>query len=210
VRARPHSRGDNTVFINIPYDPAFRRLYLAYICGLVHLGFVPHATLEVPSGRNRLSKILELIRGCTYSVHDLSRVQLDHTQPATPRFNMPFELGLAVSAAEIDERTDSWFVLEARTRRLAKSLSDLGGSDPLIHGGTIAGVLRELGNAFSRTQTRGDFSVPAMLRTYRAVARNTERIGRETRSEHLYTARAFRLLISAAARAALIARPASG
>jgi hypothetical protein len=33
-------------------------------------------------------------QSCSYSVHDLSRVQIDRNPPATPRFNMPFELGL--------------------------------------------------------------------------------------------------------------------
>jgi len=32
-----------------------------------------------------------------YSFHDLSRVELDKKLPPTPRFNMPFELGLVVA-----------------------------------------------------------------------------------------------------------------
>jgi hypothetical protein len=80
---------EKSVFLNIPYDDRFRRLYLAYITGLIHLGLKPRATIEIPGGRNRLDKILELIRSCRYSIHDLSRVELDRTPPTTPRFNMP-------------------------------------------------------------------------------------------------------------------------
>jgi hypothetical protein len=41
---------EDAVFLNIPYDPQFERLYLAYIVGLTILGFVPRATLGIPSG----------------------------------------------------------------------------------------------------------------------------------------------------------------
>ena|SRR5579863_2290039 len=63
----------DAVFLNIPYDPQFERLYLAYIVGLTVLGFVPRATLGIPSGARRLERIFELIQRCRYSVHDLSR-----------------------------------------------------------------------------------------------------------------------------------------
>src|SRR5580658_6015102 len=83
----------NAVFLNIPYDSGFRNLYLAYIVGLYQLGLKPRVTLGIPGGDRRLDRILDLIGSCSYSIHDLSRVQLDRTAPATPRFNMPFELG---------------------------------------------------------------------------------------------------------------------
>jgi hypothetical protein len=102
VRAKSPEFSDNTVFLNIPYDGGFRRLYLAYISGLIHLGLKPRATIEIPGGQNRLDKIFDLIRSCRYSIHDLSRVQLDRKPPATPRFNMPFELGLAVASAKLE------------------------------------------------------------------------------------------------------------
>jgi hypothetical protein len=95
--AAPHA---NTVFLNIPYDAKFERLYLAYIVGLIELGLKPRATLAIPGGTARLDRIIELIQSSAYSVHDLSRVQMDRTPPPTPRFNMPFELGLAVSWAK--------------------------------------------------------------------------------------------------------------
>ncbi len=74
VSARPPKHSSRAVFLNIPYDEKFRRLYLAYVAGLIHLGLTPRATLEIPGGRFRLEKILELIRSRRYSIHDLSRV----------------------------------------------------------------------------------------------------------------------------------------
>jgi hypothetical protein len=213
VRAKLPERTTNIdVFLNIPYDDKFRRLYIAYISGLVHLGLKPRATIEIPGGRNRLEKIIELIRSCRYSIHDLSRVELDRTPPATPRFNMPFELGLAVAFAEFNSapqaRLDSnwhehdWFVFESVHRRAAKSLSDLSGTDSNIHQGTIEGVMRELCNAFERESPSERASVSEMQRTYRAVSRLTEDIQRKTRARSLFEASIFKQLYFVAGRAA--------
>lgn len=193
----------NTVFLNIPYDDRFRRLYLAYVSGLIHLDLIPRATLEIPGGRNRLDKIVDLIRSCRYSIHDLSRVELDRSHPfATPRFNMPFELGLAVASARLGPAPHDWFVFETINRRLTKSLSDLNGTDPNIHDGTIEGVMRELGNAFQRRSALDRHSVPQMMKTYRAVTRRLDDILRATRSRSLFEARVFGLICTTAVKAA--------
>lgn len=63
---------------------------------------------------------------------------------------MPFELGLAVGWAKSNPEKHEWLVFESEPHRLAKSLSDLNGTDPHIHGGTTHGVLRAVSNAFSR------------------------------------------------------------
>src|SRR6204780_4070075 len=86
-----------SVFLNVPYDAAFENLLLAYIAAISAYGFSPRATLEIPFGQRRLDRILTLILQSQYSIHDLSRVQLDRKTPTTPRFNMPFELGLTVA-----------------------------------------------------------------------------------------------------------------
>lgn len=83
--AKPRVDKDS-VFLNIPYDPAFEKLFLAYVAGVSAFGFTPRATLEIPFGERRLDRILALIRQSRYSVHDLSRVQLDRKAPRTPRF----------------------------------------------------------------------------------------------------------------------------
>jgi hypothetical protein len=191
VPVQPLDISATSVFLNIPCDEKFRRLYLAYITGLIHLGLFPRATIEIPGGRNRLDKILDLIRGCRYSIHDLSRVELDRTPPATPRFNMPFELGLAVAAAKLDSRPHDWFVFESVHRRASKSLCDLSGTDPNIHNGTVEGVMRELCNAFVRQSRSEQASVTRMMRTYRAVSRVAEEIQRKTRARSLFEASAF-------------------
>lgn len=199
---QPPKYSETAVFLNIPYDEKFRRLYLAYITGLIHLGLDPRATIEILGGRNRLDKIIDLIRSCRYSIHDLSRVQLDRTRPPTPRFNMPFELGLAVASAKIDTSSHDWFVFETVHRRASKSLSDLSGTDPNIHRGTVEGVMRELCNAFVRQSRNERVSVPQMMITYRAVSCLVEEIQRKTRARSLFEASAFQQIYFAAGRAA--------
>src|SRR5262249_43804978 len=97
AKKRRRSAERNSVFLNVPYDSAFENLYLAYIAGLSAFGLIPRATLEIPTSKRRLERIRKLIGQCGYSLHDLSRVQLDAGAPRVPRFNMPFELGLAVA-----------------------------------------------------------------------------------------------------------------
>jgi hypothetical protein len=209
---RPDPKKNRDVFLNIPYDNRFRRLYIAYISGLIHLGLKPRATIEIHGSRNRIEKIIELIRSCAFSIHDLSRVELDRNKPRTPRFNMPFELGLAVAfdtenrqepypTAQSHPRND-YFVFESVNRRFEKSLSDLKGLDAYIHDGTVAGVMRELCNAFVRQATEEQVSVEEMMRTYREVSSLADEIQRRSRARSLFEASVFKQLYFAAGRAA--------
>src|SRR5713101_8520096 len=145
TRRVPKQSSHGKVFLNLPYDPKFENLFLSYICAIHAFGMVPRVTLEIPGGMRRLDRIFGLIQSCEYSVHDLSRVELDRAKPRTPRFNMPFELGLCVADANRREgQKQNWFVFEAVANRVDKSLSDLKGTDPKIHGATVRGVLSGL------------------------------------------------------------------
>lgn len=180
-------------FLNIPYDAPFEKLYLAYIVGLSALGLRPCVTLGLPGGRQRLQRILQLLGSCAYSIHDLSRVQLDREHPRTPRFNMPFELGMAVARG--GAAPDGLLVFETMRHRAEKSLSDLNGTDVYIHGGTVEGVMRELCNAFT---AKGRPSVPAMMTAYRRLRRTVPRLKAEAGAQSLYEARMFADLCYAA------------
>jgi hypothetical protein len=189
-----------SVFLNIPYDAAFENLYLAYIAGLSSFGLKPRAALEIPTSNRRLDRILKLIRECAYSIHDLSRVQLDRTPPLTPRFNMPFELGLTVALEKTVIPRHAWVVCETKPFRLKKSLTDLDGTDPCIHDGTIRGLFRELGNAFVRN--RNQPTVDEMMTVYRILRLNLNQVLHRAGAKHPYNARVFRdlcVLASAAA-----------
>jgi hypothetical protein len=168
----PKSARQESAFLNIPYDRNYEPLYLAFIAGLSGFGLVPRATVEIPTSDRRLDRIVKLIRDCRYSFHDLSRVQLDRGSPPTPRFNMPFELGLAVDWALAANPKHEWFVFESKSHRLQKSLSDLNGTDPYVHDGAAHGVLRGLMNALTRKVHRPGFAeLDGVYRDLRAAAR---------------------------------------
>jgi hypothetical protein len=183
-----------SAFMNVPYDDRYRDLYLAFIAGLTSFGLDPRATLEVPGGKRRLDRIFELMTSCQYSFHDLSRVQLDHRRPQTPRFNMPFELGLVLGWLQTSQSSNhTWFVFEAVRRRVSKSLSDLDGTDPYIHDEKPKGLFRELGNALVRSADQ-----PTVAQMY-AVSRNIKTasplIMGNAGAKSLFEARVFRQLV---------------
>jgi hypothetical protein len=196
----PKQRSRAKVFLNLPYDPKFENLFLSYICSIHAFGMVPRVTLEIPGGTRRLDRIFGLIQSCEYSVHDLSKVQLDRTKPRTPRFNMPFELGLAVAWEKMGKVRHVWFAMEAVNYRLAKSLSDLNGTDPYIHGGTMEGVFREMGNALVRRRRQP--SVLQMWSIYREVRGRIPVILERCGTQSVFQAKVFEEISFAASVAA--------
>jgi hypothetical protein len=160
----PQLPDPKAVFLNIPYDEDFSSLYVAYIAGLFALGFVPHIASEIPGGVRRLERIVALIQSCRYSIHDLSRVELGAKPGSTPRFNMPLELGMTISWADLNPDRHTWFVFESEPYRIQRSTSDLNGTDAYIHGGRPEGIFRELRNGFWRQDAP---SVAKMMRVHR-------------------------------------------
>jgi len=193
---------EKAVFLNIPYDPQFHNLCLAYICAIASFGLVPRATLEIP-GTRRLDRIIGLIEECAFSMHDLSRVERN-APLRLPRFNMPFELGLAMAWQKLRNRGHLWYVFETQPHRAEKTLSDLAGTDVYVHGGTIKGVLREVSNAFVREKRKATFD--QMLQVYQVTRRALPSILKKSGSESIFDgARAFRdVCVSAAEIASML------
>jgi len=163
---RPISRfasAKSCAFLNVPFHRDYEVVVIALVSGLTCFGVTPRLVTEIPESRFRLAKLKRLIRACKYSFHDLSYVARDGSR-RVPRFNMPFECGLAVGLAD---RSHRWYVLEKKRHRLQASLSDLNGVDPLVHLGTAKGVRSALLKAFSR---RSDPPSPTLLdKVYRRV-----------------------------------------
>ena len=87
---------DESIFLNRPFDDAYKPVFEALVFAAFDCGYVPRCALEADdAGQVRVEKILAIIRGCRLGVHDISRTELDGAN-ALPRFNMPFELGLFV------------------------------------------------------------------------------------------------------------------
>jgi hypothetical protein len=165
-----------SVFLNVPFDRQFEPLFLALIAGVVGVGATPRCVLQIPdSGAGRLNRLLDLIGDCRSSIHDMSRVALSK---GVPRFNMPFELGMACALAR-REGHHRFFVFEERPYRILKSLSDLNGIDPQIHGGTRRGVLRGVLNCFTSNRARTSLKeLEELYRDVRHVAAEAKRLNR--------------------------------
>jgi len=193
----PQKQSNQFVFLNIPYDLQFQDLCLAYIVGTACFGLTARTTLEIPGGARRLDRIVELISSCKFSIHDLSRVQLEQNQPRTPRFNMPFELGLTVAWQRLGDISHLWFVFESERHRISKSLSDLSGTDVYIHRGTVRGVFQQLCNAF--IGERQQPSVAEMISVYRYVKSELPRLLKASGATSVFDgARPFRDIYVAA------------
>ena len=104
---------------------------------------------------------------------------------------MPFELGLAVGYhTRRANRAHTWFVFETKPWRLQKSLSDLNGTDVYAHGGTPAGVFRELLSAFVRHHNQP--TVRQMTVIFEALQKNLRPILQETGAASPFEASVFR------------------
>lgn len=186
------------MFLNVPYDGQYENLFVALVGGLVCLGRDPRCALAPTRAVGRLQRILDLISVCEASVHDLSRVQVS-AKGRVPRFNMPFELGVCCAFDRLQrERGRPNYVFEEKAYRLQRSLSDLGGYDPQVHGGSQVGVLRALLNCFGRQ--RGDPPIREMQRVVRRLGRFAAKLKREHRARTLFEAHLFRRLVGGAAK----------
>jgi hypothetical protein len=185
--ARP--RRVESVFLNIPYDPAFEDLYLAYIVGLTQLGLEIHAALAVPN-QGRLDTIIDLIERSDFSIHDLSRIELTH---GIPRFNMPLELGLALYRSRTTKGKHRVYVFERKSYRMQRSTSDVNGIDPQIHHGRSKNLMIGLRNLFR--QAGNVTTVPEMLQSYRAVKKKLPAIRENAGGGSLFEAAVFKDIV---------------
>lgn len=127
---------DRSVFLNCPFDKAFQPLFDAIVFSLLFCGFRVRSALEIrDSGELRLAKIVRLVEQCRFSIHDLSRVELDQ-ESGLPRFNMPIELGIAIGMKYLGRaslRDHLLLVLDSERYRYQRFASDLAGVDIAAH-----------------------------------------------------------------------------
>lgn len=123
------------VFINCPFDEDYTPLFHAMIFCVFDCGFRARSAQEVEDGSEvRLNKIERIIGECKFSIHDISRVELNHH--SLPRFNMPFELGLFLGAKRFGKAPHTekqCMILDRQKFRYQKFLSDIAGQDIQSH-----------------------------------------------------------------------------
>ncbi len=131
------------VFINCPFDPEFRPLFLAIVFTVADCGFVPRCALEADdSGDVRIQKIMNIIEQCCYGIHDISRTETtlfteaNGSSEALPRFNMPLELGMFIGAHRFGgtaQKRKKYVIFDTGRFRYRKFISDLAGQDIKAH-----------------------------------------------------------------------------
>ena len=159
---------EHNIFINCPFDSDYQPILEAILFCVVDCGLSPRiATERADSGEVRLNKIVELIRTCRYSIHDLSRVQAKEGGEFA-RLNMPFELGIDYGFAKSSGgklKSKKLLVIAEARYKYQVALSDIAGWDIQTHDGKYdeaIGVVRywlasiDLANR-SHSQILGDY-----------------------------------------------------
>jgi len=150
ARRRETRNGADTaldVFINCPFDPAYKPIFNAIVYTVVRSGYRARCAMETDdAAQNRLGKIIKIISECPYGVHDISRTETNG-KPPLPRFNMPLELGLWLGAHHLgraDQTGKRCIVFDSEQYRYPKFISDISGQDIHAHGRNIPKLISEL------------------------------------------------------------------
>jgi len=147
------------VFINCPFDDEYKPLFEAIRYTLIVNGYEPASTRDSDNGAEvRINKIVRLIRSCIYSIHDVSRTELDSINKL-PRFNMPLELGLSLGKGYFSsKKKGSLLILDREEFRYQKFISDIGGQDIKAHKNDpemVIGAIREWLTSTTTGQIQG-------------------------------------------------------
>lgn len=153
-------------FINCPFDSAYRPRFFALTFALLNSGFRPRAALEVDdSATSRLDRLIAIIEACPLSIHDLCRID-------EPRFNMPFEAGLAVAFDRKAGGRRRSLILATSRKKFDRACSDLRGVDPRIYRGATGAVVevtRWLQQYFRGTPPNAKAAARRFSRFWRAL-----------------------------------------
>jgi hypothetical protein len=140
---------ETNVFINCPFDDLYLPLLRPLLFCVLDLGLEPHLALQrLDSGEARIERIISLIEGSKFAIHDLSRLKAE-TVGEYYRMNMPFELGLDVGCRRF--KGGQWadkrcLILETERYRYQAAISDLSNSDIAVHGNHPAEVVTQVRN----------------------------------------------------------------
>jgi hypothetical protein len=140
---------ERSVFINCPFDENFAPLLQAIAFCVIDLGYFARLAPENPdNGANRLDRIIELVNGSKYGIHDLSRCRSDAPDEYA-RMNMPFELGIDHGARRFGARElaqKAILILENERYDYQKAISDISGWDIHSHMGNHIDAVRHVRN----------------------------------------------------------------
>ena len=146
----------DSVFLNVPFDKKYARLFDALVFALHDCGFIARSALEVDdSGQARVLKILDIIERSKYGIHDISRAGIDR-QTGLARFNMPLELGFFLGAMRYGtgkQRQKRCLVLDRERYRYRNFCSDIAGQDIRAHNDQPRDAIRAVRDWLSTHRT---------------------------------------------------------
>ena len=130
------SHYNDNVFLNCPFDSAYKQLFDAMVFAVYDCGFIARCALEEEDASQvRIDKIYDIITDCRYGIHDISRTELDETS-GFPRFNMPLELGVFLGAKKFginEQKRKNCLILDKEQYRYQEFISDIAGQDIQAH-----------------------------------------------------------------------------
>lgn len=125
---------ERCVFVNVPFDSEYLPILHAVLFAIQDCGFIARIAVEdTGSNETRLDKIGRIILESRLSIHDISRVK--SISNPLPRFNMPFECGLAMGAIRFGQAAQNrdFLLLVGEPFQDKSTLSDLAGQDSKAH-----------------------------------------------------------------------------
>ena len=150
------SHYNDNVFINCPFDPAYKPLFDAMVFAVHDCGFIPRCALEEDDASQvRIDKIYNIISDCRYGIHDISRIELDEPS-GFPRFNMPLELGVFLGAKKFGseiQKGKKCLILDKEPYRYQQFMSDIAGQDIQSHNNAPEEIVKVVRN-WLRTASR--------------------------------------------------------
>ena len=154
MESKPYA---NCVFLNCPFDEAYKPVMNAIIFAIYDCGFTPRCAMEVSDSSDvRIDKIAQIIADCKLGVHDISRTELDDHNDL-PRFNMPFELGIFMGAKKFGDdkqRTKRCLVLDRAPYRYHEFISDISGQDIRSHNADPSVAISEIRSWLNSASSR--------------------------------------------------------
>ena len=147
----------SNVFINCPFDDTYQPIFRAITFCVLDSGFTPRCAMEIDDGALvRIDKIFRIIEECKFGIHDLSRTELDPNLNL-PRFNMPLELGMFLSAKHFGDKRQkdkNCLILDREQYRYQLFISDIAGHDIHEHGVDVNEVIRLVRNWLNSASKR--------------------------------------------------------
>jgi hypothetical protein len=163
-------RYKESVFINVPFDYAYKPIFDALVFTVHDCGFIARSALERDDGSQvRIEKICQLIAESKYGIHDISCTDLD-AKYHLPRFNMPLELGIFLGAKNCghsQHQKKIALILDEDRYRYQKFCSDIAGQDIKSHGGDVKKAIQCVRNWLRNCPDAAGVTLPGGSFIYR-------------------------------------------